>query len=265
MPKAFKLPKKLFDAHNHVWGDDDGSKLVARMDELNIETTLVMGTPTQFQMRNESMARAVKRFRGRLIGGAYYDPRKGKKAVDELKRYAGEGLKIVKLFPNLGWMPDDPKFGRFFDAVADLGMGVLSHNGWLGGSSADMVREPWATYYATPGKFEKVVRMHPETPFIMAHMGGIPGVLESVMLTTRTPNLYVDCSPGQGLWAIEKCGAVAGSVPPEKMLWGADCRPTKEFLERYRKALVAIGYGEHLDKIFYSNARGIFEKLGMVS
>ena len=125
-----------------------------------------------------------------------------------------------------------------------------------------MKKDTWATYYATPGRFEKVVRTHPDTLFIMAHFGGISGVLESVMLTTRTPNLYVDCSPGQGLWAIETCGAIAGSVPPEKLLWGADCQPTKEFLERYRKALVKLGYGPHLDKIFYSNAKTVYEKMG---
>ena len=262
MTKARKLPKRIFDAHNHLWGGDDGSKMVARMDELGIETTLVMGAPGDFNFRNEGVVKACKRFKGRLIGGAYYDPREGKKAIAALKKFNGLGLRVVKLFPNLGWFPDDPKYAAFFDKVAELKLAVLSHNGWLGGSGARMSQEPWATYYATPGRFEKVVRTHPDTIFIMAHFGGISGVLESVMLTTRTPNLYVDCSPGQGLWAIEKCGAIAGSVPPEKLLWGADCPPTKDFLERYRKALVAIGYGPHLDKVFCSNARGIFEKLG---
>ena len=264
MAKAFKLPKKIFDAHNHLWKDDNGSKILGWMDELGIETTLVMGAPAEFVMSTAKMAKVVRRNPKRLVGGAYYDPRKGKKAIAELKRYAGEGLKIVKVFPNLGWFPDDPKYGAFFDAVAENKMAVLSHCGWLGGAGAGMIKEEWATYHATPGRFEKVVRTHPETIFIMAHFGGIPGVLESVMLTTRTPNLYVDCSPGQGLWAIEKCGAIAGSVPAEKLLWGADCKPTAEFLERYRKDLVAIGYGEHLEKIFYTNARGIFEKLGVL-
>lgn len=141
-------------------------------------------------------------------------------------------------------------------------LGVLSHCGWLGGSGAGMSREKWAAYYATPGRFEKVIRTHPDTIFIMAHFGGITGVLESVMLATRTPNTYIDCSPGQGLWAVETCGAIAGSVPPEKLLWGADCEPTRDFIERYRKALVGIGYGAHLDKVFRANMLQILRKLG---
>jgi len=260
--KAVKLPKRIIDVHNHLWGDDDGSRMVARMDELSIEKCVVMGSPSRFKFGNDAVLKGCRKFPKRLIGGAYYDPRRGKKALAELKRWSGEGLRIVKLFPNLGWFPDDPKYGAFFDKVAELKMGVLSHNGWLGGSGAGMNQEPWATYYATPGRFEKVVRTQPDTVFIMAHFGGISGVLESVMLTTRTPNLYVDCSPGQGLWAVEHCGAIAGSVPPEKLMWGADCTPDKKFLERYRKALVKLGYGPHLDKIFYSNAKTVLEKIG---
>jgi len=261
MAKQFRMPKRIFDVHNHLWGDDDGSRLVATMDKLGIETTLIMGTKTR---GNRTTAKACRKFKGRLIGGAYYDPREGKRAIRELRRWSDEGLRVVKLFPNFGYFPDDPKVRGFFDRVAQLKLAVLSHCGWLGGSGANMSHQEWATYYALPGRFEKVIRLYPDTVFILAHFGGIPGVLESVMLATRTPNTYIDCSPGQGLWAVEKCGAIAGSIPPEKLMWGADCQPTKEFLERYRKALVRLGYGEHLGKIFRTNARGIFEKLGVL-
>ena len=129
MAKAFKLPKTIIDAHNHLWGGDDGTKMLARMDELGIEKTVIMGAPGDFRFLNDGVVKACRRFPKRFIGGAYYDPREGKKAIAALKRYAGEGLRIVKLFPNLGYFPDDPKYGAFFDQVADLKMGVLSHNG----------------------------------------------------------------------------------------------------------------------------------------
>ena len=101
--------------------------------------------------------------------------------------------------------------------------------------------------------------------FRSAHLGGIPGLLEVISLAICAPNVYVDCTPGQGLWALESCGAIAGSIPPGKLVWGADTMPDKPFIERYRKALVKLGYGAHLEKIFYSNAQGIFEKLGMAA
>ena len=98
----------------------------------------------------------------------------------------------------------------------------------------------------------------------MAHMGGIAGFLETVMLTTRTPNTYTDCSPGQGRWVLETTGAIAASIPPEKLLWGSDTHEPGEGVERYRQSMVALGFGEHLDKIFRDNALGIFEKLGVL-
>ncbi len=256
-----RLPKRIFDAHNHLWGGGGGSEMVERMDRLGIETTLIMGTMGN---ANEAVVKACRAHPGRLIGGAYYDPLDGRKAIAALKRFDEQGLRVVKLFPNLGYFPDQPSVRKFFEAVAGRKMLVLSHCGWLGGSGERMSRRDWASYYATPGRFEKLIRAFPEVTFIMAHMGGIPGVLESVMLSTRTPNCYIDCSPGQGLWALEACGPIAGSIPPDKLLWGADCPPDKAFLERYRKALVKLGYGPHLDKIFYGNARGIFERLGVV-
>ena len=260
MSKSYKLPRGIFDAHNHLYGEDDGSTMIDWMDRCGVEKTLIMGG--RAEGANERIVNAVCRCKGRLVGGAYYDPRKGKKAVEELKRWSGEGLRIVKLFPNLGYFPDDSKYEPFFDKVADLKLGVLSHCGWLGPSGDKMFKVPWASYHATPCTFEKVIRTHSETIFIMAHFGGILGVLEAVMLSTRTPNTYIDCSPGQGLWAIEHCGAVAGSIPPEKLLYGTDGIGTPELIELYRKALVKIGYVPHLDKIFRSNTQTLFEKLG---
>lgn len=75
-------------------------------------------------------------------------------------------------------------------------MTVLSHCGWLDGSGPGVTQEPWAACYSHPGRFEKTLRLYPDTVFILAPMGGIAGMLEPVMLTTRTANTFSDCSPG---------------------------------------------------------------------
>jgi predicted TIM-barrel fold metal-dependent hydrolase len=193
------------------------------------------------------------------VGGAYIDPREGAGAIDQVKHYHGEGIHLVKLFPNYGYFPDEGKFRPFFDAIAELGMGVLSHCGWLAPNLGVS-----AAYYSHPGRFEKVIRTYGDTIFIMAHMGGIAGFLETVMLTTRTPNTYTDCSPGQGVWVIENCGAMAASIPPDRMLWGMDCYYPQDWIEKQRAALEELGFAEHSEKIFYSNARGILEKIGAI-
>lgn len=262
MAKQYRLPRRIIDIHNHLPADG-AAGIIERMDAAKIDVTLVMGSLLVGEKGNRALVKACHQHPDRLVGGAYYDPREGKKAVTRLKHYNAEGLRIVKLFPNIGYFPDEKKVRPFFDKVAELGMGVLSHCGWLGGSGAQMHHEEWAAYYSHPGRFEKIVRLYPDTIFILAHMGGIAGVLESVMLATRTPNVYIDCSPGQGLWAVETCGAIAGSIPPTKLMWGADSQSQAYLIKRYRKALVKLGYGPHLGKLYYDNARGILEKLGV--
>jgi predicted TIM-barrel fold metal-dependent hydrolase len=176
-----------------------------------------------------------------------------------LRHHRAEGVRVVKLFPNFGYWPDDDAFCPFFDVVAELGMAVLSHCGWLVPHMGVT-----AAYYSYPGRFEKPIRRHPETIFIMAHMGGIVGFLETVMLTTRTPNTYVDCSPGQGLWVLEHASSMAAGIPADKLMWGADCYQGPQMLEQYCKALEGCGFGDDLDNIFYGNARGLLEKIGAI-
>lgn len=264
MAKRYTLPKKLFDAHNHLPAGDDGTRMVAAMDEAGIETAVVMGVPfgtaRDIAKVNALVVKANTSYPGRLIGGVYLDPRRGKREIDAMKAARKAGVRLVKLFPNLGYYPDDAKYRPFFDSVARLGMAVLSHCGWL----LPQPGKDYAAYYSHPGRFEKVIRMHPETPFILAHMGGIAGFLETVMLTTRTPNTYVDCSPGQGLNVLEFAPKIAGTVPPGKLMWGSDSAYGGFPLERYRKALVKAGFGPHLRKIFYTNARNLFESIGAV-
>jgi len=248
---------RIIDIHNHLGRDADVSERVEMMDRVGIEITLLMGTATR---GNDQILPAVRKYPDRLVGGIYADPRQTAKAIDTIKHYHAEGIRVVKLFPNLGYYPDDDLCRPFFDAVAKLGMAVLSHCGWLSPKAGVT-----AAYYSHPGRFEKVIRTYPDTIFIMAHMGGIAGFLETAMLTTRTPNTYADTGPGQGTWVLENAGGLVGGMPPGKLLWGSDGVRLPDTIERHRKALEKIGFGPHLEKIFYSNARGILEKIGAIS
>ena len=136
MAKKFPMPKPIFDAHNHLRADDrDGSMMIESQDRFGIETTVVMGLPFDgeriIRKVNEQVIRAQQKYPGRLVGGVYCDPRSVKKAIATAKHGHAEGLRLVKLFPNMGYFPDDDKVRPFFDKVAELKMGVLSHCGWL--------------------------------------------------------------------------------------------------------------------------------------
>ena len=106
MAKTYKLPPRLIDIHNHPSFDDDGSKFLAQMDRLHIETMLLMGWPGQ-EGSNQMALDCARRFPGRYIACCFLEPRDGKKALREMRRWHGEGVRIVKLFPNYGYYPDD--------------------------------------------------------------------------------------------------------------------------------------------------------------
>ena len=265
MSDSINLPEKVIDCHNHLrpvssdpnlnpWPTVD--ELIDAQDAAGVSMTLVLGLPG---WSNDCLVSAVQKYPDRFVGGPYLDPREPD-AVDQVANYHSEGMKVIKLFPNFGYYPDDDQFLGFFERIAELNMGVLSHCGWLAPRAGVT-----AAYYSHPGRFEKLVRRFTDLPFIFAHMGGIAGFLEGIMLATRTPNAYLDTGPGQGTWVIRHAGEMVKSVPPEKLLWGADSQDVADQRDTAANALDAIGMGEHFEKIFYSNARGLFEKIGAVA
>ena len=252
-----RLPSGIIDIHNHLSAkDQDAKQILGLMDKMDIEKTLVMGTS---KGGNEKMLAAVELHPDRLVGGAYVDPREGAAAIDRVAQYYEQGIRLIKLFPNLGYFPDDGQFIPFFGKIAELGMGVLSHCGWLTPSM-----NVTAAYYSHPGRFEKVARQYPEMPMIMAHMGGIAGFLETVMLTTRTPNVYTDCSPGQGVWVLECAPEIAGSIPVDRIMWGADCYYDQVWFDRQKDALARCGFADNFQKVYRDNALGILKQIGAV-
>jgi len=253
MTDMYPLPKRLTDIHFHPIRGSDGSELIDQMDQNSVELALVLGLPCA----NEDMLCAVKNFPDRLVGGVFCDPRSGQEAIEQVKRYHGQGIRVVKLMPNFGYWPDDDAFEAFFDTVAALNMAVLSHCGWLMPGLGVS-----ASYYSNPSRFEKLIRSHPNTPFIFAHMGGISGFLDAIMLATRADNVFVDTAPGQGTWVLENAGKMVGSIPPGKILWGSDSVVQDSEIQQVRRLLIDIGLGPHLEDIFYSNARRLLKQIG---
>lgn len=256
MSQMSKLPPRLFDAHSHVRPETLDERL-RQMDESHTQMALVMGTATD--SCNEAVQECCRRHPDRFVMGAYIDPRNIKRAEEEVRRWHGEGVRIIKLFPNSGYYPDSDAVRPMFELAAQLKMGVLSHCGYLSPKAGAT-----SSYYARPERFEVLMRLYPDVPFILAHMGGISGYLETVMLTTRLKNAYTDCSPGQGTHVIRYGGPMVGTIPPEKLMWGADTVDPLPLLEKTTGALTAVGFGEHFEKIFYSNIRGVLQRLGVL-
>ncbi len=107
--KEYPLPEKIFDAHNHPRAKFDASEIVELMDAHHIERNVILGTPSDGTTSNPRVLEWVRKYPDRFVGGVFADPREGPAAIEEIRRYHGEGLKIVKLFPNFGYFPDAPE------------------------------------------------------------------------------------------------------------------------------------------------------------
>lgn len=258
------VPARIIDVHTHP-GYPPGQVrgIVDFMDAHGVEKIVALGSPGR-QDSNDRILRLRELAGERVIGGPFIDPREPG-ALDELKRCWDAGCRIVKLFPNLGYYPDDPQFLPFFERVVELGCGVLSHCGWLGSKKIS------STKYARPGRFEELFRRFPDTLFILAHMGGIDGFLEAIMYTTRTPNVYLDTTPGQSYWVYEHAGEMVRGMPVERLLLGTDgIQPVSEGWDCSKQygaiaaAIEKLGWGAHIEDIFYNNAARVIEQYGLL-
>ena len=258
-------PARTIDFHTHpMFPLDQVGKILDFMDKYGLEKIVALGLPRE-EDGNERVFKLRRLAPSRIIGGPFVDPR-DEQAFDELKRFHDEGCRILKLFPNYGYYPDDPELLGFFEKAATMGFGILSHCGWLGGDGVS------STKYARPGRFEELFRRFPDTLFVMAHMGGIDGFVEGIMYTTRTKNVYLDTTPGQSHWVFAHAPEFVRGMPPERLLLGTDgiFPPWEDGTDgsgeykTQRQMLEKIGWAHFSEDVFYNNAARVIEQYKLI-
>lgn len=251
---------KIIDIHTHIdVNDPHMDEYIRSMDRHQVEAALVMATPRLAGIRgNEAVERVVRRHRGRLYGGVHVDLREpGRTSIRLVRKYADAGFKCVKLFPNLGFDPNDEKHEPFWQAVEDLGLMVLSHCGWLM-PDRDRPKLRMSSLTATPFHFEVPARRHPKTNFLFAHFGGGASYLETVVLLSRLPNCYADTCPGWGTWVWKNRMPGLRGLDPAKILYGTDNAGSEygASIREHTAMMRANGYkSTDLKKFFHDNAR----------
>ena len=233
---------------------------VKAMDKYDVEVVLCHGLASEdygFDYDNEDIVRAVKRHAGRVLGSAYIDLRKPvQECIDEVEKCAEAGFVCVKLFPNLGFDPNDECFEPFWQRVEDLGLLCLSHCGWLGPNRAKPhLRIQSIT--ATPFHFEVPARRHPGINFIFAHFGGGASYLETVTLLSRLPNCYADVCPGWGRWVWQQRMPGLEGVDMSRILLGTDGAGEGYFETEAFWIQTFKSYGrtmQQIEDVLYNNA-----------
>ena len=129
---------KRVDCHCHIGSGtrkkQDPGGLVEEMDKADIDISIVCPVDEHIAVSNvegnNEVLKAVRNHHGRLLGLAVSNPWWGGRAIEELKRVLGEGLKGLKINPSLqGHWANDEMLDPMIDLVRQYSGHVYVHSG----------------------------------------------------------------------------------------------------------------------------------------
>jgi len=243
----------IIDFHYHYLDKPDYiENLLKDMDNAEISITCISALENLFWQgttvgSNEKVYEAVQKYPGRLVGCTYIDPRMPDACaiVDE---YADKGFACIKMFPPIGFFPDDEVYYPVYERIAIHGLPLLFHAGLTGLSFTNpLKRQATNSVCAQPMHIDKVAKAFPEIPIVIAHMG-YPYYMESWSLANIHPNVYLDISGiGASPW-IAGAPIVYNAIDRfieidfKKIIWGSDnCLNQKESIQIAKKFLEQMG------------------------
>ena len=132
-----------------------------------------------------------------------------------VKRYSPKG---IKMYPAVGFYPNEERMDAYWKMVDDLGLLVVTHAG--------MALEPLDEKYCHPEMMRPVAEKYPDMKIIIAHLGG-KFHDELFPLMDACDNVYTDCSALQGwmpneTYMIKKRLDDAISRFPDRIVFGTD-------------------------------------------
>ena len=154
-----------------------------------------------------------KKTRGQLIPFCAVDPRRPN-VVEEFSHWVRDfKVRGVKIYPNLGYRPDNPVLKQIYRICAKEGLPVLAHCS-AGGVRASGLSVADAARFAHPANYQGLLKEFPGVNFCLGHFGGseewekqLTGewprtgphatwltVITEMMRSGKYPNLYADIS-----------------------------------------------------------------------
>ena len=267
----------LIDFHYHLADTPNAlDDLLHDMDASGVEKTLLMGLDGKAYWdymkcgfaSNEKVRDAVKAHPDRLLGNLYVDPR-NPSALETFERYMDIGFRCVKMFPPVGFDPSDERYFPLYEAIERRGVPVLAHAGQTNirlVSDDAKVRLATDSRFAHPMNFDRIARLFPRVPWVLAH-SGYPYFVDAWSVAHANQNVYLDIS-GSGPWTDGiplVYNAIGGQnyIPMDfaRVVWGSDnCLPQAEHIARMSTYMRQCGAGSEARKlIFGENARKLLK------
>ncbi|MDH5200103.1 MAG: amidohydrolase family protein [Candidatus Bathyarchaeota archaeon] len=159
-------------------------EFLADLDEAGIDRAVVL---SDMRTPPEQVSAFVRGVPDRFIGFGYVNPlRRG--AEEEVLRQRRElGLFGLKLYPTTdGYMADDPKAFRVYEAAASIDMPVMFHHAGMP-EPRDLMR------HSDPSLIDSAACSFPELRIVLAHLG-YPRVDETLYVARKHRNVWCDIS-----------------------------------------------------------------------
>ncbi len=198
-------------------------RLLLDMDQAGVDRVVMQGMYWQnletCVTQNNWYIKWCRQYPHRLVGFAVVQPKAGDRALDEVRRAVGEGLRgLGEMLPYAqGYHMRDPDFLRVVELLIQLNVPLCLH-----------VSEPVGHVY--PGKsttpledYFWLATQYPELKLILAHWGGLLPFYELMKgVPEQLKNVYYDTAATPLLYRREVYKAVVDVVGAQKILYGSD-------------------------------------------
>ena len=135
-------------------------------------------------------------------------------APELVRKYAGLGVKGIKLHPNMQqFRLGDERFPPFCRAIRETGIIALFHCGKPG-------RTP-TSFDVYPSDFLPLMDILDPERTVLAHTGGY-GVSDSELDVLRAMNVYTDLSLASSQFTPDRMKSILESIPADRLLFGSD-------------------------------------------
>ena len=184
--------------NSHVIFLGDKKHLLSQMDKAGFDKAVIAASPEGAVFGgkmpgavNGDVLKAVKKHPDRFIGCAHINPLDGG-SLDEIKKWADNGFKAVKVYPAEGYCPDDKELYPFYAKAEELGLALIAHMGISDFTYSDGKEKRKApnAAYAYPMKFDPICRLFPKLNLLILNMG-YPLMIEAWSVHHNSRNIYL--------------------------------------------------------------------------
>ncbi|HUZ78114.1 MAG TPA: amidohydrolase family protein [Chloroflexota bacterium] len=170
----------------------------------------------------QTLMEAAERNSDVLIPFAWTDPKRGKDAVEDTKRFIDMGIKGFKFHPpGGGYFPNDEAFYPLYKVIEAAGLPALFHTGQTAVGAGRPGGGGIKLKYGNPMYLDDVAADFPNLSIIMAHPS-VPWQDEALSVAVHKPKVYIDLSGWSPKYFPQELVHYGNTLIKGKVLFGSD-------------------------------------------